>query len=330
MKAFEYAAPSSVEEAVKLLEPRHTAALSGGTDLINRLKDYVAAPDRVVSLKEIKALGGIGGDPKSGGLTIGAGTLLADIVNNAAIREAYPALWQTTLEVGTPQIRNMATLGGNLLQRPRCWYYRAGNGLLAVKDGKSLVREGDNRYHAIFLTDGDALFVSPSSLAIPLIALGAKATLQGVKGERTIALEELYQVPKKEHDRELTTQHGEVLTKVTIPAAKGKNASYEARQKQAHDWPLVLCSVCLELDGDRVSKARILLNGVAPIPWRSEAAEKAITGKSVTMESATEAGEAATQGAKPLSMNGYKVALTKTVVKRALLAAVGNRYWEEA
>jgi xanthine dehydrogenase YagS FAD-binding subunit len=329
MKAFEYAGPESVEDAVKLLGVPHSAALSGGTDLISRLKDYVSHPDRVVYLKDIKALSGIGGD-SSGGLTIGAGTRLVDVLAHQGLRGSYPALWQATLEVGTPQIRNMATVGGNLCQRPRCWYYRAGNHLLAMKDGKSLVREGDNRYHAIFETDGDALFVSPSSLAVPLIALGATATIVGPKGERTVKVADLYQIPKKAEDRELTIARGELLTKVTIPAAKGKNASYEARQKQAHDWPLVLASVQLDLDGDKVREARVILGAVAPIPWRSEAAERTITGKAVTLETAEAAGEAAASGAKPLSMNGYKIALTKTVVKRALLAAVGNRYWEEA
>lgn len=328
MKAFDYAAPASVDDALKLLEPRHTAALSGGTDLISRMKDYVVSPERVVYLKDIKSLAGISGNAKSEGLTIGAGTVLADLVSHQELRQSYPALWQATYEVGTPQIRNMATVGGNLLQRPRCWYYRAGNGLLGVKDGKSLVRAGDNRYHAIFMTDGDALFVSPSSLAVPLIALGAKATIVGAKGERTIPVEELYQVPKTDRERELTLQHGELLTKVTVPATKGKNATYEARQKQAHDWPLVLCSVNLGMEDDRVTSARIVVYGVAPIPWRSAAAEKAIVGKELSMESATAAGEAAITGAKPLSMNAYKVPLTKTVVKRALLAAAGDRYWE--
>src|SRR5262249_47760036 len=161
---------------------------------------------------------------------------------------------------------------GNLLQRPRCWYYRAGFGLLGMKDGKSMVREGDNRYHAIFMTDGNALYVSPSSLAVPLIALGAKATVKGARGSRTVAVEDLYQVPKMEGDRELTVGPGELLTEVTIPAAKGKSASYEARQKQAHDWPLVMASVNLDTDGGRVSKARVVIYGVAPVPWRSEAA----------------------------------------------------------
>lgn len=327
MNAFDFAAPTSVEDAVKLLDGQNTAALSGGTDLLSRIKDQVTSPQRVVYLKDIKANSAISGDAESG-LTIGAGTLLATIVEYKAIREGYPALWQSTTEVGTPQIRNMATLGGNLLQRPRCWYFRAGNGLLAMKDGKSLVRSGDNRYHAIFMTDGDALYVNPSSLAVPLIALGATATVTGPKGERTVPVEDLYQVPKTDKDSELSVAPGELLTKVMIPPARGKNASYEVRQKRAHDWPLVLASVNLTLDGDKVSASRVVIYGVAPVPWRSSAAEKSITGKQVTMKTAADAGEAATEGAMPLSMNAYKVSLTKTAVKRALLAAVGNRYWE--
>jgi xanthine dehydrogenase YagS FAD-binding subunit len=330
MKNFEYAAPTTIEDAVKLLGTPNSAALSGGTDLISRMKDYVTSPERVVYLKDIKTLSGISGDPKASGLTIGAGTRLSEIVADAGIRENYPALFQATSEVGSPQIRNMATVGGNLLQRPRCWYFRNGNGLLAVKDGRSLVRAGDNRFHSIFMTDGDALFVSPSSLAVALCALDGQATIAGPKGERTIKIEELYQVPKRDSDSEFTIQPGEILTKVTVPPAKGKNASYEARHKQAQDWPLVLASVNLSLDGDNVSAARVVLYGVAPIPWRSATAERAITGKRVTAENAATAGEAAVEGAAPLSMNAYKVALARTVVKRALLSAVGNRYWEEA
>jgi xanthine dehydrogenase YagS FAD-binding subunit len=330
MKAFEYAAPGMIEDAVKLLSSPTAAALSGGTDLIGRMKDYVTSPERVVYLKDIKSLSGVVGDGKTAGMTIGAGTKLSDIVASTAIKEAYPALWQATVEVGSPQIRNMATVGGNLLQRPRCWYFRAGHGILGMKDGKSLVRAGDNRYHAIFLTDGDALFVTPSSLAVALSALDAQATITGPKGERTVKVEDLYQVPKNENDSELTIGPGEILTKVSLPTATGKNASYEARQKQAQDWPLVLASVNLTMDGSSVSGAKVVVYGVAPIPWRSTAAEKAIAGKRVTIETAAAAGEAAAEGAVPLSMNGYKVPLTKTVVKRALLAAVGLRYWEEA
>jgi xanthine dehydrogenase YagS FAD-binding subunit len=331
MKAFEYAAPATLADAVKLLGDPNAAALSGGTDLIGRMKDYVTSPDRVVYLKDIKGLAGISGDPKADGMTIGAGSRLSDVVAHAGIREHYPALWQATVEVASVQIRNMSTVGGNLLQRPRCWYYRGGFGLLGMKDGKSLVRAGDNRYHAIFMTDGNALFVSPSSLAVALIALDGQATILGPKGERTVKVADIYQVPKQETDTELTIQPGEVLAKVTLPAPKGKNASYEARHKQAQDWPLVLASVNLAMDGETVSDARIVVYGVAPIPWRSAAAEKAIKGKQVTSETAAAAGEAAVEGAAPLSMNAYKVPLTRTVVKRALLRAInGKGYWEEA
>jgi xanthine dehydrogenase YagS FAD-binding subunit len=328
MKAFEYAAPTSTQDALEALSGSEALALSGGTDLLGRMKDYVTSPDRVVYLKDVKDLCGI--DDKDGGLVIRAGTRLVEILEDKQIAKLYPALRQATLGVGTPQIRNMATLGGNLCQRPRCWYYRSGLGLLGMKDGKSLVREGDNRYHSIFLTDGNALFTSPSSLAVPLIALGAKATILGAKGERTLPVEDLYQVPKRDQDRELTIAPGELLLKVTIPAPKGKNASYEVRQKQSHDWPLVLCSVNLETDGGKVGNGRVVLYGVAPTPWRSKAAEEALRGKELNRESAEAAAEAAVKDAKPLSMNGYKVPLTKTVVQRALLTLADDRYWEEA
>lgn len=327
MKAFEYVGATSVDQAVKALTSGATP-LSGGTDLINRMKDYVTSPERVVYLNDVKELAGISGDAAAG-VTILAGTRLADILASEAVKKAYPALWQTTSEVATPQIRNMATLGGNLFQHPRCWYYRSGFGLVPKSsDGKHMMREGDNRYGAIFMTDGDALYVHPSSLAVPLIALGAKATLAGPDGERTVAVEDLYKVPTSNTDSPFTTKPGEILKSVTIPATTGKNGSFEARHKQAHDWPLVLASVNLTFSGQTVSDARVIVYGVAPVPWRSKAAEEAIKEKIVTIESARAAGEAAVAGAKPLSMNGYKVPMLKTVITRALCTAVGNKYWE--
>ncbi|GAC1344203.1 MAG: xanthine dehydrogenase family protein subunit M [Isosphaeraceae bacterium] len=327
MKAFEYVGPSTVAEAVTALAGGRSAeALSGGTDLLCRLKDYVGSADRVVYLNDIKDLAGI--SSKEDELIIGAGTRLSKVLDSKEIKEKYPALHQATLEVGTPQIRNMATVGGNLLQRPRCWYFRNGFGILGLKDGKSLIREGDNRYHSIFMTDGNALFVNPSSLAVPLIALGAHAKIQGPHGERTVPVEQLYRVPKTNEERENTLAHSEVLLSIHVPAPKGKNGSYEVRQKQAHDWPLVMAAVNLVMDGETVSDARVVIYGVAPVPWRSESAEQAIKGKKVSHETATAVGTAAISGAKPLSMNAYKVGLVSTAVKRALLASVGNRYWE--
>ena len=327
MKAFEYASPETIDLALKALAAPSSEALSGGTDLLCRMKDNVTTPDRVVYLKNVKDLAGVKAS-KEGGLTIGAGTRLVDLLGSEEAKLWYPALWQTTLEVGTPQIRNMATVGGNLLQRPRCWYFRNGFGLLAMKDGKSLVRLGDNRYHSIFMTDGDALFISPSSLAVPLVALGATATIAGPGGERTVPVEDLYRAPRNDKQRELTIEPSEILTKVTIPPAKGKNASYEIRAKQSHDWPIVLASVNLTLTGEKVSAAKIMVYGVAPIPWRSSAAEQAIIGKPLSVETAEDAGKAAVKDAQPLSMNKFKVPLTTTAVKRALLTAGGMKHWE--
>ena len=324
MKAFEFASPDSVADALKALAgAKDATVLSGGVDLVNRMKDYIDSPSRVVSVNQIKELSGIRGDA-SGGVTIGAATRIIDLLNNPAIKQSYPAVWASAADIGTPQIRNMSTVGGNLLQRPSCWYYRNGFGLLGVKDGKSLVRTGDNRYHAIFHTDGDALFVNPSMLAAALIAFNAQATIVGANGKRTVAVAELYRVPRTNEDRELTVAQGEILTEITLPGSPGKSATYIARERAGEDWPLLTASS--HIQGD---KARIVLFGAAPIPYRCEAAEKAIAGKEINTETAAAAAEAAAQGAKPLSMNGYKVSLVKTAVKRSLLSIVGQRYWEE-
>ena len=334
MNAFEFASPTSVELAIKALSDSKSAeALSGGTDLINRMKDYISTPDRVVYLKDVKELAGVKEAPHRssdhyGPLEIGAGTRLVDVVADKVVSERYPALRQAAHEVGTPQIRNMGTVGGNLLQRPRCWFYRNGFGLLGLKDGKSLVRTGDNRYHAIFLTEGDALFVNPSSLAVPLVALGAQAMITSSGGSKTVSVADLYRTPKSSDERELSIGPNELLVKVIIPPATGKNAYYEVRQKQAHDWPIVSAAVTFNLSGNAVTECRIVLGGVATVPWRSESAEKALSGKSISLETAAAVGAAAVEGAKPLSMNAYKIPLVKTAVKRAILAAVGNRYWE--
>jgi xanthine dehydrogenase YagS FAD-binding subunit len=326
MNAFEYASPATVEQAAQALGVDNGAALSGGTDLINRMKDGVASPSRVVCLKRIEDPNFATIMPGKDGYMVGAGVTLADLVAHADLAKAAPALVQAAHEVGTLQIRNMATVGGNLAQRPRCWYFRRGHGVAG--DVAAMIREGDNRYHAIYMTDGPALFVNPSSLAPALIALNAKAAITGPGGSRVIPVAELFTVPKSADVSELTLAPGEVISSLTIPTGGWVSASYEARQKQSHDWPLVLASAACQLDGKVVRKASIVLGAVAPIPYVATAAQEAIAGKEITAETATEAAEAAAKGAKPLSMNAYKVALVKTCVKRALLSIAGDRYWE--
>jgi xanthine dehydrogenase YagS FAD-binding subunit len=320
MQAFEYANPATVQEAVKLLggEWGEAEVLAGGTDLLGLMKDYVQTPRRVVNVKSLKELGGI--RKASAGLRIGALVTLDELLANAALRSEYPALASAAQGVASPQIRNMGTMGGDLCQRPRCWYYRLGHGLLAKdKDGKSLVPDGDNRYHAIFGNQGPAYFVSASSFGPPLVALGATVKLVSASGSRDVPVEKFFVIPQNDSAREIALQPGEILTEILVPRGAGiRNATYEIRQKTALDWPLATASIALKMKGKTVEEARVVLGHVAPTPWRAEAAERVLAGKELTPALAAEAAKAATEGAKPLSGNAYKVRLVQTAVQRAL------------
>ncbi len=324
MEAFEYAHPRSVTEALPLLGSRwgETEILAGGTDLLSLMKNYVVTPKRLVNIKGIREMNGIRGTPE--GISIGALVTLEELRTAQTIYHEFPALAQAAAGVTSPQIRNMGTVGGDLCQRPRCWYFRSGFGLLARDEsGRSLVPQGENRYHAILGNDGPAYFVNPSSLAPALIALGAKARLDGQNGERYVALAEFFVIPKSDTERENVLQPNEILTHVIIPegAWELSNATYEVRQKEALDWPLAAAAVALKMQAGKVASARIVLGHVAPIPWPAPEAEKLLAGQPITEATAAKAGEAAVQGAKPLSGNRYKVQLARVAVKRALLAA---------
>ncbi|MGA2601321.1 MAG: xanthine dehydrogenase family protein subunit M [Bryobacteraceae bacterium] len=324
MQNFEYANPSTVKEAVSLLGSDWSDAhiLAGGTDQISLMKDYVHTPKRVVNIKNIKELHGIS---KSGqGLRIGAAVTFDEIATDASLRSEYPSISTAVLGITSPQIRNMGTVGGDLCQRPRCWYFRNGYGLLALKDGKSLVPNGENRYHAIF-GGGPAYFVSASSLGPALIALGAKVVLVSPSGKRTVDVEKFFVIPKDPQTREVDLKPNEILTEIIIPSSAGmKNATYEVRQKEALDWPLATASVALQMNGNSVKSARIVLGHVAPTPWVATAAGQSLAGQSISEDTAVKAGDAAVAGAMPLSQNAYKVQLARVAVKRALLAASGK------
>lgn len=324
MRAFEYASPTSMEQAVSLLGNSwdDAAPLAGGTDLLSLMKDDVVAPKRLVNIKEIGALRGITFSPKQG-LRIGALVTIQELADNARVREAYPVIAKTADEIAGPQVRNMATIGGNLCQRPRCWYYRAGFGLFAKdQNGQSLVPAGDNRYHAILGNSGPAYFVSPSTLAPLFIALGGTVRIVGPKGRREVPLEKFYLIPKSEAEREQDLKPNEIVTEIMIPAAAGtRSATYEVRQKEAMDWPLALAAVVLNLAGNKVSSARVLLGHVAPVPWRAAQAEAVLVGKTISEEVARAAGNAAVANAKSLGHNGYKIQLARVAVTRAILAA---------
>jgi len=324
MQAFEYANPASLKEATGLLAAAWGEAevLAGGTDLISLMKDSLHAPKRVVNIKSIHELGGI--SRTAAALRIGATVTMDELAKSAEVRAGYQALADAAAGIPSPQIRHMGTVGGDLCQRPRCWYYRQGFGLLATKDGKSLAAGGENQYHAIF-GGGPAYFVSASSLGPALIALGARVKLVSAKGTREIPVKEFFVAPQEETTREIALRPDEILTEILVPAAAVHSATYEVRQKEALDWPLAAASVAIKMKGSAVDSARIVLGHVAPTPWEATAAGVWLAGKTITVETAEAAGKAAVEGAQPLSHNAYKVTLAKTAVKRALLAAAKVR-----
>ncbi|HET9177007.1 MAG TPA: FAD binding domain-containing protein [Terriglobia bacterium] len=319
MQAFEYASPKSVQGAVKLLGSSWggTEIMAGGTDLISAMKDGVVTPKRVVSLKNVKALDQI---RTSGGLRLGALVTIRQLLDSA-VRQNYPGIYQAADGVRGEQMRHMGTVGGELLQRPRDWYFRNGYGLLAQHDGKPLIPDGQNYYSAILGNSGPAYFVNPSSLAPILIALDAKVTLHGPEGQREVELSKFYQTPKSEDEREYVIKPDEILTEITVAAGGAKTATYEIREKEGLDWPLAAAAVALQMDGNTVKSARVVLGHVAPVPWPSPEAEEALNGKELSEEVADAAGKAAVSKATPLSQNGYKVQLARVAVKRALMSA---------
>jgi xanthine dehydrogenase YagS FAD-binding subunit len=326
MRPFEYVSPSSRTQAISLLGATwgNTEVLAGGTDLLALMKDDVVAPKRLINIKEIADLRGVSSNAQ--GLRIGALTSLGELADDENVKKSYPALSEALFEAASPQIRNMATVGGNLCQRPRCWYFRNGLGLLPKDEaGKELVSGGENRYHAILGNQGAAKFVSPSTVAPILIAYGAKVRLEGPKGKRELPLEKFFVIPKNESDREHDLRPNEIVTEILIPPASDvKAAHYEIRQKEAFDWPLALTAVALKMQGSNVQSARIVLGYVAPVPWPSPEAEQAIVGKPVNKDTAQKAADAALSKASPLSHNAYKVKLAKVAVTRALLKAASG------
>lgn len=323
MRPFEYASPTSRAQAVSLLGTAwgNTEILAGGTDLLALMKDDVVSPKRLINIKEIKDLHGISSSPR--GMRIGALTTLGDLADDAGVKKNYPALAEAVIEAASPQIRSLATIGGNLCQRPRCWYFRNGLGLLPKDQaGKELVAAGENRYHAILGNEGPAKFVSPSTVVPVLIAYGAVIRLEGPKGKRELPLEKFFVIPKADGEREHDLSPNEVVTEVVLPPAPGmKAAHYEIRQKEAFDWPLAVTAVALKMDGAKIQSSRVVLGYVAPVPWPSPEAEQVLRGQTVDEGIAQKAADAALQNARPLTSNGYKVQLARVALKRAILKA---------
>ena len=325
MKAFSYVNPANERDAVRALsaELEKAMPIGGGQDLLARMKDYVTSPEQIVNVKG--ALDATVTPMPGGGLKIGAAMKIVDLAEHEQIAKLYPAMVLAAGEVGTPQIRNQGTVGGNLNQRPRCWYYRNEEFVCFKKGGSQCFSpSGENQFHAIF-GDGPSFIVHPSSLAVPSVAYGATFRLFGPKGERMVPAADYFTMPTLQNVRtENVLAPNELLTHVILPAPGTiKSGHYEVRYKESHDWPIAFATVLLGMSGDSVRSARVVMGAVAPVPWRSQAAETALVGKTITEQTAAEAAEAALRGARPLSQNAYKIQVAKTAVKRAILHAAG-------
>ncbi len=324
MKSFELRNPKSLGEAISLLDSNdkfheRTKILAGGQDLLTEMKEHIIEPEVVVNLKSIPGLNYIKFDPKTG-LKIGALTHLADIAADKNVRQFFPALAIAAESVGSAQIRNMGTIGGNLCQRPRCWYYRNEHLVCLKKGGKNcLAASGENKYNAI-LGGGPSFIVHPSDTATALSALGATLTISGAKGTRTVPISKFFVLPRDNPRNENILLPNEVVTEISIPNAprNARSVYFKFREQVSMDWAMSAVAVALELSGGKVTDCRIVLGGVAPTPWHVPDAEALLKGKAPTAEVLQQVAEKALEGAIPLNQNGYKVGLTKALVRRAV------------
>jgi xanthine dehydrogenase YagS FAD-binding subunit len=319
MNRFEYARAASVAEALSLVAERPGSVWkAGGIDLLDHLKERLIEPPRLVDLKGIPGMGEVAAEP-DGRMRIGPLMTLARIAAHPDIRSRFAALASACGDAASPQIRNVATIGGNVLQRPRCWYYRLASYRCLKKGGETCFAiAGENRYHTIF-AEGACNAPHPSNAAMGLMALGASLVFQSDRETRTLPAEQLFTIPERDPRRENAKAPDEILTAIHLPAASGVRSVYASvKEKAAFDWPLVSNAVALRVEGGVIREARIVLGAVAPVPLRAPAAEQALLGRGLDDATVEAAVGAAITGAQPLSDNGYKVELLKVLLRRSL------------
>jgi xanthine dehydrogenase YagS FAD-binding subunit len=316
LRSFDYSSPVSAEEAISLLS-RDTRALAGGTDLLPLMKADLFSPSRLVNVKRFLERGIREGTDR---LTLGALTLLSDIENNSIVKERYTALAEAAAAAASPQLRNMATIGGNLLQRPRCWYFRNPRIDCWLKGGEPCpAKEGENKLHALY-GGGPCYAVHPSDLAGALVALDAQVRVRSKEGESLIPCEDFFVLPTKARRTETVLDEDELIVAVEIDDKDVKSAYLKAMERKVWTFAMAGVAVAVRRSGNRIEHARIVLTGVAPIPWRAKAAEDILVGGEWSERLIADAAEAALKGAEPLAHNGYKIPLLKVLVRRALSA----------
>jgi xanthine dehydrogenase YagS FAD-binding subunit len=320
MRSFSNINPKDLKEAAGILRQKgQTATLvGGGSDALGMVKERLITPDVLVSLKTIRGLDRVA--EKGGEVVIGGLITLDALSRDPLIRKNYNVLAEAAGHVGTPQIRNAGTLAGNVCQRPWCWYYR--NGFPCYKNGGNTCFSitGENEFHAIF-GGGPSFIVHPSDTAVALVALDAKFRIVGAAGERTISAADFFKLPAENPARENVLANDEVLAEIHLPAARNAARSTYHKEMDREAWThaVVSVAVVMEMDGQVCKSARVVLGGVAPIPWRVPKVEAMLAGKRITAELAAQAGAAAVEGARPLAKNQYKVPLTQAVVKQTIV-----------
>ena len=326
MKNFENIDARNVKQAVGLLqkfnqEKKSAIGVGGGSEILQLMKERVVTPDYVVNLKTIPGLNGI--KQERGGFRIGALTTLSEIEEHPGVREKLLILSEAAGEAASPQIRNAGTIAGNICQRPFCWYFRSANFNCLRKGGQICYSvTSDGRFHAI-LGGGPSYIVHPSDTAPALVALDARITIAGPTGNKTVPLETFFVLPAVDFRHENVLKPGEIVTEIFVPEPKSgsKGFYYKVRERQAWDHAIVSIATVVQSSGGTVRDARVVLGGVAPIPWRAPKAEAFLRGKKLDEPTAEKAGEIAVEGAQPLKDNGYKVGMAKALVQRGLLAS---------
>jgi xanthine dehydrogenase YagS FAD-binding subunit len=317
---FEWADPTTVEAALEQLG-EGALVKAGGVDVMDRLKEGLDAPRRLVNVLRVEGLDQV--SEAEGAIRIGTLVTLTRLSSDALVARRLPALRDAAARAATPNVRNAATLGGNLLQRPRCWYFRHEQFPCLRKGGDTCyAQEGEHEYHAVFGNDLCAI-VHPSSTATPLLAYGASVELASRAGRRLLPLAQLFVAPDQDVQREHALKPDELLTAVVVPvpAAGSRSAYGKLAEKESFDWPLAEVAVVLELAGGRVTKAAVALGAAAPVPLRSASAEQALVGRALTPETARAAAKAALTGATPLPRNRYRLPLFEALLGDMLLKA---------
>jgi xanthine dehydrogenase YagS FAD-binding subunit len=323
LPSFAHARPATLEEAIRQLGDDGARAYAGGTDLLGCLRDQVFGARKLVNLGGLADLKGVRRTAE-GGWRLGALTTLREIASHPGLAQDRRVLVQAAGEVGSPQLRNQGTLGGNLCQKPRCWYYRGEFPCLRKGGDTCFAVRGQNQFHCVLGGDG-CYIVHPSDTAPALVALGAQVRTAGSGGTRTFPLQAFHVRPSDDPQRETVLGEDEVLVEVLLPAAPpGCRTSFrKVRARRSWDFALAAAAVALTWDGDRVSDARVVLGGAAPVPWRASGAEAELRGKTLTGETARRAARAAMAEAAPLAHNGYKVALFTGMLEEELLRLAG-------